>query len=144
VRHSTPSSRPPGRIPEGDGKTALEIAAHALAGEVALRREEPAPAVRHFRAAVDLEDRLTDRHPPAWYYPTRQSLGKALLAAGRPAEAERVYREDLARFPENGWSLFGLAQALQAQGRPQDAAAIGRRFRVVWWAADVALEASRF
>ncbi len=131
-------------FPAGDHRIALEIAAHALAGQSALRRGLPAAAVDHFRSAADLEDRLTDRHPPTWYYPARPSLGKALLAAGRPAEAERVYREDLARFPENGWSPFGLAQALAAQGRAEDAAEVGRGFHAAWRAADVELVASRF
>jgi tetratricopeptide (TPR) repeat protein len=78
------------------------------------------------------------------YYPIRQSLGAALLKAGRNAEAEAVYREDLKRFPENGWSLFGLAAALRAQGKSGDAEAVDQRFAKAWSAADVKLVASRF
>ena len=73
-----------------------------------------------------------------------QSLGAALLKAGRTAEAEAVYREDLKRFPENGWSLFGLAAALRAQGKSAEAAAVDQRFSKAWSAADVKLTASRF
>ena len=80
--------------------------------------------------------------PPLWYYPIRQSLGRALLEAGRADEAERAYREDLARFPENGWSLFGLAKSLEAQGK--DAQGTWEAFRVAWSSADVELLASRF
>ena len=82
--------------------------------------------------------------PPPWYYPVRQSLGAALLAAGRPAEAEAVYREDLARNRENGWSLFGLAQSLRAQGKTAEADQVQARFAVAWTRADVTLTASRF
>ena len=74
--------------------------------------------------------------------PVRASLGEALLAAHRPAEAEAVFREDLARNPENGWSLFGLARALRARGR--DATAGERRFVESWSRADVTLTAARF
>ncbi len=129
---------------EGDSRTALQIAAQALAGEIALRSGDAELAVRHFSTAVELEDGLTYNEPPTWYYPTRQSLGKALLEAGRPAEAETVYREDLQRFPNNGWSLTGLEQSLTAQGRVDEAAVVRERFEKAWENADVTLEASRF
>jgi TolA-binding protein len=74
----------------------------------------------------------------------RQSLGEALLKAGRSAEAEQVYREDLKRFPENGWSLYGLAASLRAQGKSAEAAAVEKRFARAWSDADVKLTASRF
>ena len=67
-----------------------------------------------------------------------------LLQGGRAADAERVYREDLERNPGNGWSLFGLAQALRAQGKTADAARAAERFRQAWSQADVTLTASRF
>ncbi|HKQ36205.1 MAG TPA: hypothetical protein VJT11_12940, partial [Nitrospiraceae bacterium] len=82
--------------------------------------------------------------PPKWYYPIRHSLGAALIQAGQHAEAERVYREDLRRFPENGWSLFGLSQTLRAQGKNTDAGATDVRFRRAWADTDVTLTASRF
>jgi predicted Zn-dependent protease len=81
--------------------------------------------------------------PPPWYYPVRQSLGFALLQAGRAAEAEAVDREDLRRNPENGWSLFGLARSLRAQGQSADAAAVEARLRLASAHADVTLMASR-
>ena len=131
-------------FPEGNSKTALRIAAEALAGEIALRSGDVDLAVRHFGKAVELEDGLPYNEPPTWYYPMRQSLGKALLAAGRPDEAEAVYREDLDRFPRNGWSLFGLQQSLDAQGKTDEAAKVGAQFEEAWKNADVTLEASRF
>ena len=76
--------------------------------------------------------------------PVRQSLGAVLLAAGRAKEAETVYREDLRRNRENGWSLYGLARSLRAQKRNEEAAAVETRFRKAWAAADVQLAASRF
>jgi tetratricopeptide (TPR) repeat protein len=120
------------------------IAPRVLAGEMALRSGDAAGAVTHFRAAADIEDALLYEEPPLWYYPVRHSLGRALLEAGRPAEAERVYREDLDRFPENGWSLFGLAASLERQGNTAEAARVRERFRAAWKQADVELTASRF
>jgi len=126
------------------GKTAVSIAVHALMGEIATRNGKLDEGIAHFREALKIEDAGLYFEPPKWYYPVRQSLGAALLKAGQPAEAEAVYREDLKRFPENGWSLFGLAAALKAQGKSADAAAVDQRFAKAWSAADVKLVASRF
>jgi tetratricopeptide (TPR) repeat protein len=131
--------------PEGaDGKTALSIAVHALSGEIATRRGDLKAGTTHFREAAKLEDAGLYFEPPKWYYPIRHSLGAALLKAGQHAEAEKVYREDLRRFPENGWSLFGLAQALRAQGKNAEADATESRFRHAWADTDVTLTTSRF
>ena len=132
------------RNPEGaDGKTALSIAVHALSGEIATRRGDLEAGINHFREAVKIEDAGLYFEPPKWYYPIRHSLGAALVKAGRNAEAEKVYREDLRRFPENGWSLFGLAQALRAQRKNSEADAVEVRFRRAWASTDVTLTASR-
>ncbi|MBX3351189.1 MAG: tetratricopeptide repeat protein, partial [Nitrospira sp.] len=131
--------------PQGvEGKTALSIAVQALSGEIAVRRGEVDAAITHFKEAVKIEDAGLYFEPPKWYYPIRHSLGAALLKAGQHLEAEKVYREDLRRFPENGWALFGLAQALRAQGKKDDATATDARFRKAWPDADVTLTASRF
>jgi tetratricopeptide (TPR) repeat protein len=127
-----------------DSKTALSIAVHALSGEIVNRRGDLNAGINHFREALAIEDAGLYFEPPKWYYPIRHSLGAALLRAGRNPEAEQVYREDLRRFPENGWSLFGLAQALRAQGKNAEAAAVDARFRRAWADADVTLTASRF
>jgi tetratricopeptide (TPR) repeat protein len=121
----------------------LAMAAETLTGEIAVRSGEPGAAVGHLAEAVRLQDQHWFTEPPPWYYPVRQSLGFALLQAGRAAEAEAVYREDLRRNPENGWSLFGLAQSLRAQGKTADAAAVDARFRLAWARADVTLTSSR-
>lgn len=129
---------------EAEGKTALSIAVHALSGEITTRRGDLDMGITHFREAAKIEDAGLYFEPPKWYYPIRHSLGAALLKAGQYAEAEKVYREDLRRFPENGWSLFGLAQALRAQGKNTEAAAAEARFRRAWPDTDVTLTASRF
>jgi TolA-binding protein len=74
----------------------------------------------------------------------RQALGAVLLQFGRAADAEQVYRDDLKRNPGNGWSLFGLAQSLRAQGKTAEAARVDESFRKAWAQADVTLAASRF
>ena len=125
-------------------KTILDLADSVLAGEIAARTGQTDVAVRHLLAAVAEQDGHWFTEPPVWYYPVRQSLGAALLSGGRPVEAEAVYRDDLKRNPDNGWSLYGLAQSLQAQGKTVDAAAAQARFQKAWALADVTLSASRF
>jgi tetratricopeptide (TPR) repeat protein len=128
----------------GDAKPVFDIAMHALMGEIALRRGQTDSAITHFQAAMSIEDGILYFEPPTWYYPIRHSLGVALLKAGRAADAEQGYREDLKRFPENGWALFGLSQALRAQGKDPEAAQVDERFQRAWQGADVTLVASRF
>jgi tetratricopeptide (TPR) repeat protein len=122
----------------------LDIATLALQGEIALRTGHPDDAIAFFTDAAKREDALQYIEPPDWYYPIRQSLGRALLSAGRAADAERVYREDLKRFPDNGWSLFGLEQALRAQGKTAEADRVAGQFKAAWAESDVTLVASRF
>ena len=121
----------------------LAIASEVLAGEIAAAKGDHDDAVHRLEQAVRLEDALRYDEPPPWHHPTRQVLGAVLLAAGRAADAERVYREDLERLPENGWSLFGLEKSLAAQGRTEEAKDVGRRFDSAWQHADVELTASR-
>ena len=139
-------SVPPERTVAGFFKMAdmLALASEVLAGEIAARGGETDTAVKHLAEAVRMQDEHWFTEPPPWYFPVRQSLGAALLQAGRAAEAEAVYREDLRRNPENGWSLFGLAQSLRAQGKNVDATAVDARFRRTWARADVTLVSSRF
>ncbi|MEP6550307.1 MAG: tetratricopeptide repeat protein [Gemmatimonadales bacterium] len=125
-------------------KDPISIAMHALMGEIAARSGKPEAAVPHFQEALAIESKGLYSEPPHWYYPVRQSLGAALLKAGRSVEAEQVYRDDLKRFPANGWSLYGLAASLRAQGKNAEAAAVEKRFAKAWADADVKLTASRF
>lgn len=115
------------------------IARNTLAAELARAGGDMPAALALLRAATAIEDGLAYDEPHLWLAPTRHALGEALLAARRPAEAERAFREDLAHYPENGWSLHGLARALRAQGRREEAADVERRQRVAWREADFAI-----
>ena len=115
----------------------LAIAALTLDGEMLAKQEKLDEAVAKLREAVRLEDKLVYDEPPDWIQPVRHTLGAVLLRSGRAAEAEAVYREDLKAYAENGWSLMGLRDALEAQGKRAEAAAIGRRFRRQWAKADI-------
>ena len=125
-------------------KNVLQLAANLLAGEIAAKAGDFTTAERLLRAAVTEQDSHWFTEPPPWYFPVRQSLGAVLLQAGRARDAEQVYREDLRRNPGNGWSLFGLAASLRAQGRTAEAAQVDESFRKAWTQADVKLTASRF
>jgi tetratricopeptide (TPR) repeat protein len=130
-------------VGNNSAKMILEIALHTLSGQLSARHGQNDPAIREFQEAVRLQDQLHYYEPPDWYYPVRESLGFLLLGAGRVAEAETVFREDLRRTPENPWSLFGLSQSLRRQGNTE-AAAIEDRFRRAWRRADIEFSPSRF
>ena len=125
-------------------KNVLQLAANLLAGEIAAKAGDFTAAERLLRAAVAEQDSHWFTEPPPWYFPVRQALGAVLLQAGKPGDAEQVYREDLRRNPGNGWSLFGLAESLRAQGKTAEAAQANESFRKAWAQADVRLTASRF
>jgi tetratricopeptide (TPR) repeat protein len=126
-----------------DALSLLTIARHVTAGELAVAQGDLEAGIRHLEAGVALESHLTYDEPPTWHAPVRLNLGAALLQADRPTDAERVYREDLAIFPENGWALIGLQQSLEAQGKDQEAEDVARRFALAWQHADLTLVASR-
>jgi tetratricopeptide (TPR) repeat protein len=124
------------------GSVLVGIAINLLKGEIAYRQSDYAGAVPHFERAVAAQDLLPYTEPPFWYYPTRQSLGAALLKAGKPVQAEAVYRADLKQYRHNGWSMFGLMQSLEAQGKTAEAAKVKVHFDAAWQFADTELEAS--
>lgn len=117
----------------------VKIAERFVAAELARADHDYPAAIAALEQAVAIEDTLLYDEPPAWHWPVRQALGAMLLAAGRPADAEQAYREELKRNPENGWSLHGLARALHAQGRKAEAAEADARFAAAWANADVDL-----
>ncbi len=121
----------------------LHIADELLMGDIAMARGKLDAAIEHFRQAVTAQDGLPYMEPPFWYYPTRQSLGMSLLKAGRYAEAEAVYRNDLEDYARNGWSMFGLIQSLEAQDKVDEAETVRQVFDQVWSQADVELAGSR-
>ena len=120
------------------------IAPEVLAGDLFARRQDFDRAIAHLERAVRLEDALVYTEPAEWHYPARQMLADVLLQAGRAREAETVYWADLYRNPDNGWSLFGLARALRAQDRNDEAASVEKRFEKAWVKADIELTGSRF
>jgi tetratricopeptide (TPR) repeat protein len=118
------------------------IAEDMLEGEILFREGKVKKAIESLRAAVRREDRLRYSEPPDWFVPTRHALGAILLHDDQPIAAEDVYREDLRRWPNNGWSLFGLAACLETQGRKDEAAAVKKQFAEVWKHADVQIPSS--
>ncbi len=122
----------------------LRIAAESLAGELAAEQGKYDQAIAHLETAVRMQDALAYTEPDDWHYPVRHSLAAVLLQAGRAGEAETVYWQDLRDHPNNGWALFGLAQALRAQGKAEDAKAVDADFRTAWSKADIELTSSRF
>ena len=113
------------------------IARHIAESRAALARRANDDAIAALRAAVALEDTMPYMEPAFWFYPTRHTLGAILLTNGDPAAAADVFREDLRSWPENGWSLHGLALSLQRQGDAREAAAVRARFENAWQYADI-------
>ena len=110
-----------------------------IAARLAATRPDARVTVEAWERAVAAQDRLDYHEPPPFYYPTRESLGAALAAAGRHADAERVFREDLKRNPASGRSLFGLWHALQARGADAEAEQVHNAFIKAWAKSDVQL-----
>ena len=125
------------------GDKLIVLSQHVLAGELAGRRRYTAETDHQFTTAIQLEDKLPYMEPPYWHHPARQIYGATLLQLDRAADAEKIYRADLERHPENGWSLYGLLASLRAQGKTQEAKAIEKRFRDAWRLADITLTSSR-
>ena len=121
----------------------LQIADELLAGEIALASGNNKAAIASFTAAVANQDLLPYTEPPFWYYPTRQTLGAALLADGKAKEAQAVFEKDLQQYPHNGWSTYGLILALEAQGKTDEAAMHREHFTPMWQFADIELKSSR-
>lgn len=124
------------------GSTLVAIAIDLLQGEIAYRAGDYTAAVASFEDAVAKQDSLPYTEPPFWYYPTRQSLGAALLAGGDAPQAESVFRRDLEQYPHNGWSMFGLIQSLENQGKNDEAGKIRQHFDKAWQFADIELTAA--
>jgi len=129
-------------IGNNPAKLVLQIPQHVLRGEWLFKKGDREAGLSELRKAVAVEDSLRYDEPPDWLMPVRHTLGATLIQAGRYAEAEKAYREDLARFPENGWSLFGLARCLELRGDADEAAKVRLRFERAWAHADVELTSS--
>ncbi len=119
----------------------LAMASATLAGEIDSANGHHDDAVKHLQEAVAIQDALNYEEPPPWYYPVRETLGMELLADGKTADAERAFRDDLKQYPENGWSLNGLAICLRARNATDEAASVDARLKKAWAHADVTLPA---
>jgi tetratricopeptide (TPR) repeat protein len=122
----------------------LGVAEAALRARILAAKKDRPGAIAEWRKAVAAQDGLHYDEPPGWYYPVRESLGAALLADGQPAEAEKVFRADLAENPRNPRSLYGLSRSLEAQKRITDARWVHVQFERAWKDADVPLRLDDF
>lgn len=131
----------PGETPFGlnTASSVLKIAEYSLDARIAAAKGNHKLAVENWRKAVAAHDDLNYDEPPGWYYPTRESLGAALLRVGNAAEAEKVFRRDLEENAGNGRSLFGLAESLRKQGKNEEAQKVQRQFEAAWKLADTKL-----
>jgi tetratricopeptide (TPR) repeat protein len=134
------------KVPEDAGfgttnlaKPVLGIGVHVASAAIAESRKDWDAAVALWRQAVIAEDATNYDEPAAWYYAVRQSLGAALLKAGKPAEAETVFREGLALHPRDGRLLFGLLEALRAQKKTAAVSQVQAQFEEAWKTAEVKL-----
>ncbi|MDG0969452.1 MAG: hypothetical protein P8Q37_00320 [Porticoccaceae bacterium] len=121
----------------------LKLAAAALSGEIKQASGDLNGAIKDYQAAILIEDKNAYIEPPDWPQPIRHYLGDALLEAGRAAEAEVIYRQDLDWHKNNGWALFGLWQSLSSQGKLKEAEQVGNDFKYAWRNADTKLLRSR-
>jgi len=121
----------------------VAIAYEVASGELRTAQKRANDAARHFTTAASLEDGLIYMEPPDWPIPVRQLQGAALLVLGRTREAEHAFRNDLAKFPNNGWSLSGLRASLEQQRRIQEAADISSQFEQSWRRSDIQITGAR-
>jgi tetratricopeptide (TPR) repeat protein len=121
-----------------------QMMSEVVEASLANAQRQPDVAIAHLQRAVSLEDTLDYDEPPDWLAPTRESLGAALLKAGKTTEAEAAFREDLKRNARNPRSLFGLAETLQAESKAAEAATVRQQFLRAWRKADTKLTLADF
>ena len=130
------------RVPEelvlaiSKARQVLAVADYLVSGEIALQKGDLKHAASELQKGIEIEDSLRYMEPPEWIQPVRHTLGAVLLKDERYAEAERVYRADLKKWPNNGWSLYGLSRALHAQGKIAAAKKVDEQFHRAWADAD--------
>jgi tetratricopeptide (TPR) repeat protein len=138
----------PADAPAGAGQNSMRdvliIGAKMAEARIAAAEGRTEDELRVLGSAVGLEDRLAYDEPAEWFFPVRHVLGAELMRAGRATEADRVYRDDLERHPGNGWALFGLAQALKAEGHAVEALSTEAEFHKAWRYATIRIHASAF
>jgi tetratricopeptide (TPR) repeat protein len=122
----------------------LAVSKHWLAGKIAGAKGEWPLMIQHLEKAVAAEDALPYMEPAYWPIPVRPTLGAALLQAGEASRAEKIFREDLKRWPRNAWSLLGLEQSLRAQERAEAAELVQGQFKEAWKRSDTKLKLDWF
>jgi tetratricopeptide (TPR) repeat protein len=118
------------------------VAEPMLEGEILTAEGKLTEAIASLRLAVTAEEKVRYSEPPDWIVPVRHPLGAVLLKNGNAPEAEAVYLEDLKKWPNNGWSLYGLSESLRRQGNTTEAAAFRKKFEEVWKGADLKIGTS--
>jgi tetratricopeptide (TPR) repeat protein len=113
-------------------KDIMKIAKDVLGSRIAMAKKDNAAAISMLTEAVAVQDSLKYGEPPDWFFPVRESLGAALLMKGDAAGAENIFRADLDRNLRNPRSLFGLREALKAQGKDYDAWFVQKEFEASW------------
>jgi tetratricopeptide (TPR) repeat protein len=150
AREAQTSFRAAAKVPEdarfsnNKASDLLAVADQVLEGEILFREGDMKGAITALEKAVAREDQLRYSEPPDWFVPARHALGAILLRDKQAEAAEKVYREDLRRWPDNGWSLYGLARTLEVLGKKEEAAKVKERFQEVWKRADVKIQSSCF
>lgn len=122
--------------------TILDVSDYFIEGEIALQEGDWNRAAEFLEKGAVVEDSLSYGEPPQWLQPIRHTLGAVYLSSRRYPDAERVYREDLAKWPDNGWSLYGLSRALELQGKNEQADEVSRQYQRAWARADAPIETS--
>jgi tetratricopeptide (TPR) repeat protein len=110
----------------------LKIATHLMNGEICVAEGKYESAIAHLKKGIAAEDNLDYSEPPQWIQPVRHTLGALLVRLKRYDEALEVYNEDLARLPNNGWSLYGKSVSLENLGRTAEAEATRKVFESIW------------
>lgn len=118
----------------------MNIALNTLEGKIDLSGDKTSDAIQKFSKAVTIEDSLGYDEPPDWYPSSRLCLGGAYYSSGKFNDAEKVFRDDLKKYPHNGWALFGLEQSLLKENKNDEAVSIHKEFTEAWKNADTKLK----
>lgn len=119
------------------GPGVLTIASHEIQAKIAQGKGDNSRAVALYKEAADIQDQLPYMEPPFWYYPVHQSLGAALMAEGKPEEAQAAFRAALQRSPNNGWAAAGLLRAAQAHNDASTAQEAQTLLQKNWFGGDL-------
>ncbi len=114
----------------------VQIATKVLSAGIAFKQGQLAKSASLLEEAVTIEDNLNYNEPPDWFFSVRHHLGAVLLKAGKYAEAEKIYNQDLQTWRRNGWALIGLYNSLALQNRNSEAQKAKSSFEESWKYAD--------